>query len=49
MPSKEELLKAMHDGVVEFETEKAVDAAKQWIADGHSALEGIMDGSAPKA
>ena len=44
MPSKEELLKAMHDGVVEFETEKAVDAAKQWIADGHSALEGIMDG-----
>jgi len=44
MPSKEELLKAMHDGVVEFETEKATEAANQWIADGHPALEGIMDG-----
>lgn len=44
MPSKEELLKAMHDGVVEFETEKATEAATQWIADGHPALEGIMDG-----
>ncbi|MCL1940103.1 MAG: cobalamin-dependent protein [Desulfovibrionaceae bacterium] len=44
MPTPEELLKTMHDSVVNFEDEKAAEAAKQWIADGQDPVRGIMDG-----
>lgn len=44
MPTPEELLKTMHDGVVNFEDEAVRQAASQWLADGHPPLQGIMDG-----
>lgn len=44
MPSQEELLKSMHDGVVQFDEEQCRTAATQWITDGHAPLKGIMDG-----
>jgi corrinoid protein of di/trimethylamine methyltransferase len=46
MATKEELLKQMSDGVVEFEEEQVKEAAQQFVDGGYDALDGIMDGLA---
>jgi corrinoid protein of di/trimethylamine methyltransferase len=46
MATKEELLKQLSDGVVEFEEEKVKEAAQQVVDEGYDALEAIMDGLA---
>ena len=46
MATKEELLKSLSDGVVNFEEEKVKEAAQKILDDGHDPLEGIMDGLA---
>lgn len=42
--SKEELLKKLSDGVLEMEDELVIETSKEYIANGHPAFEGIMDG-----
>ena len=44
MPTKEELLHEMIDGVVNFADEKVCQAAQQYIDDGHDPVEGILGG-----
>jgi len=46
MASKEELLKQLSDGVVDYDEDKVKDAAQTFLDDGHDPLEGIMDGLA---
>jgi corrinoid protein of di/trimethylamine methyltransferase len=46
MPSKEELLEQMKEGVVEYQEEDVKEAAQQALDDGHDPLEMIMDGLA---
>jgi corrinoid protein of di/trimethylamine methyltransferase len=46
MASKEELLKVLSDGVVNYEEDTVKDAAQSFLDDGHDPLEGIMDGLA---
>ena len=46
MATKDELLKQLSDGVVNYEEEQVKDAALSFLDDGHDALEGIMDGLA---
>jgi corrinoid protein of di/trimethylamine methyltransferase len=46
MATKEELLGLMKDGVINYNEDQVKEAANQWLADGHLALEGIMDGLA---
>ncbi|MBW2435347.1 MAG: corrinoid protein [Deltaproteobacteria bacterium] len=46
MPSKEELLEALKDGVINYKEEQVKEASQQAIDDGHLALEMIMDGLA---
>lgn len=42
--SKEELLEALSECVVEMEDEEVVDVAKEYIDEGYPAFDGIMDG-----
>lgn len=44
--SKEELLKEMKDGVVNFDEEKVKKAANRWVEEGLDANEGIFEGLA---
>ncbi|MCC3864075.1 corrinoid protein [Terrisporobacter petrolearius] len=44
MSSKKELLKKLAGCVVEMEDEDVVDVAKEYLNEGHSAFDGIMDG-----
>ena len=46
MPSKEELLEALKDGVINYKEEQVKEAAQQAVDDGLPALEMIMDGLA---
>ncbi|MBW2093973.1 MAG: corrinoid protein [Deltaproteobacteria bacterium] len=46
MASKEELLKQLSDGVVDYDEDKVKDAAQSFLDNGHDPLEGIMDGLA---
>jgi corrinoid protein of di/trimethylamine methyltransferase len=46
MPSKEELLDRMKDGVVKFEEEQVREAAQQFADEKYNPLEGIIDGLA---
>ena len=46
MPTKEELLETLKNGVVEYQEEEVKEAAQQALDDGHEALEMIMDGLA---
>jgi corrinoid protein of di/trimethylamine methyltransferase len=46
MPSKEELLEALKDGVINYKEEQVKEASQQALDDGHKALEMIMDGLA---
>ena len=46
MPSKEELLELLKDGVINYKEEQVKEASQQAIDDGHLALEMIMDGLA---
>jgi len=46
MASKEELLKQLSDGVIDYDEDKVKDAAQTFLDDGHDPLEGIMDGLA---
>jgi len=46
MPSKEELLEALKDGVINYKEEQVKEAAQQAVDDGHPALGMIMDGLA---
>jgi corrinoid protein of di/trimethylamine methyltransferase len=46
MPSKEELLELLKDGVINYKEEQVKEAAQQAVDDGHQALEMIMDGLA---
>jgi len=46
MPSKEELLERMKDGVVKFEEEQVREAAQQFADGKYDPLEGIIDGLA---
>ena len=46
MASKEELLKQLSDGVVEYDEEVVKNAAQSFLDNGHDPLEGIMDGLA---
>ena len=46
MATKEELLKDLSDGVVNYDEEKVKQAAQQALDDGHDPLEAIMDGLA---
>ena len=46
MPSKEELLELLKDGVINYKEEQVKEAAQQAVDDGHKALEMIMDGLA---
>lgn len=42
--SKQELLNKLSQCVVEMEDEEVIDVAKEYIEDGHSPFDGIMDG-----
>jgi corrinoid protein of di/trimethylamine methyltransferase len=46
MASKEELLEALKDGVINYKEEQVKEASQQALDDGHLALEMIMDGLA---
>jgi len=46
MPTKEELLETLKNGVVEYQEDDVKEAAQQALDDGHVALEMIMDGLA---
>lgn len=46
MPSKEELLELLKDGVINYKEEQVKEAAQQAVDDGYPALEMIMDGLA---
>ena len=46
MPTKEELLETLKNGVVEYQEEEVKEAAQQALDDGYVALEMIMDGLA---
>lgn len=46
MASKEELLKALSDGVVNYNEDQVKEAAQAVVDDGHDPLEAIMDGLA---
>jgi corrinoid protein of di/trimethylamine methyltransferase len=46
MASKEELLKALNDGVVNYEEDEVREAAQAILDGGYDPLEGIMDGLA---
>ena len=46
MASKEELLEALKDGVINYKEEQVQEAAQQALDDGYTALEMIMDGLA---
>lgn len=46
MATKEELLKALSDGVVNFQEEQVKQAAQEVVDKGYDALEAIMDGLA---
>jgi corrinoid protein of di/trimethylamine methyltransferase len=46
MPSKEELLEALKDGVINYKEEQVKEASQQAVDDGLLALEMIMDGLA---
>lgn len=46
MASKEELLKTLSDGVINYEEDVVKEAAQSFLDDGHDPLEGIMDGLA---
>ena len=46
MASKEELLEALKDGVINYKEEQVKEASQQSVDDGHLALEMIMDGLA---
>ena len=46
MPSKEELLNRMKDGVVKFDEEQVREATQQYADEKYDALEGIIDGLA---
>ncbi|MGQ9654992.1 MAG: cobalamin B12-binding domain-containing protein, partial [Thermodesulfobacteriota bacterium] len=46
MATKEELLKALSDGVVNFQEEQVKEAAQEVVDKGYDALEAIMDGLA---
>jgi corrinoid protein of di/trimethylamine methyltransferase len=43
---KEELLKALKDGVIEYDEDKVKESANGWIKEGFDANEGIFDGLA---
>ena len=42
--SKQELLDKLSQCVVEMEDEEVIDVAKEYVEDGHSPFDGIMDG-----
>ena len=44
MSSKEELIKAMSDGVVAFEEEQVAEAAQKYVDAGYDPLEGVLAG-----
>jgi len=46
MASKEELLEALKDGVINYKEEQVKEASQQALDDGHLAIEMIMDGLA---
>ena len=46
MATKEELLEALKQGVIDYQEEPVKEAAQQVLDDGHQALEAIMDGLA---
>ena len=46
MPSKEELLEALKDGVINYKEEQVKEASQQAVDEGYPALEMIMDGLA---
>jgi corrinoid protein of di/trimethylamine methyltransferase len=46
MSTKEELLKGLKEGVIEFDEDTTVKCAEEWIKEGHDASEGIFDGLA---
>ena len=46
MASKEELLEALKDGVINYKEEQVQEASQQALDDGYTALEMIMDGLA---
>ena len=46
MASKEELLEALKDGVINYKEEQVKEASQQALDDGYTALEMIMDGLA---
>ncbi len=46
MASKEELIKKLKEGVVEFEENTVKEVSQQWLNEGYDALEGVMDGLA---
>jgi len=46
MATKEELLEALKQGVIDYQEEPVKEAAQQVLDDGHPALEAIMDGLA---
>ncbi len=46
MASKEELVKKLKEGVVEFEEDTVKEVSQQWLNEGYDALEGVMDGLA---
>lgn len=46
MSTKEELLKGLKEGVIEFDEDTTVKCSEEWIKDGYNASEGIFDGLA---
>jgi len=46
MATKEELVEQLKTGVIEYQEDTVKEASQQWLDDGHTALEGIMDGLA---
>lgn len=45
--NKEELLKRLSECVLEMEDEEIIDVANEYVAEGHSAFDGIMEGLIP--
>ena len=46
MPTKEELLESLKDGVINYQEDQVREAAQTALDDGHDPLEMIMDGLA---
>lgn len=46
MASKEELIEALKDGVINYKEDQVKDASQEWVDEKYVAIEGIMDGLA---